>query len=336
MITLALDGLGGERVSRDCPRAIASFLKRNPDTQLLLVADATTHQLTREHLDKADLPRLQWTECNEKVGMSDAPVEALKRCPRSSIALCIEALKNNQVHAVLSFGHTGATVAAAQLKLGRLPGVERPGLAALLPNRNGTTLLMDVGANLQSKSSHLLQYGVMASAYLNSVLKLENPRIGLLNVGEEKEKGDRTLTLAHQLMTEYCPGFIGNVEGYQIFDGSVDGVICSGITGNIVLKACESLASLLMDALIHETTEAYTEDLHHFIDRHKADSTGACRLLGISGNVCIGHSNARGEAIHSALETTLRETRVGLQSALIERLATLEGRSCKAGTELTP
>jgi glycerol-3-phosphate acyltransferase PlsX len=243
----------------------------------------------------------------------------------------MESHGRGEVDAVLSFGHTGAAVVAAQWKTGLVEGVARPGLAAILPNRSGYGLLMDVGANLKPKPLTLLQYALMAEEYCRHALDVARPKVGLLNVGEEKGKGDECRQEAFELMSRSDLGFVGNVEGGQVFDGSVDAVICGGFEGNVVLKASEGLASMLMDSVKKISSEgedasrtlggrlgeALTTQLSR---RHDPSSRGVSRLLGVRGAVLIGHGNAKAEAIKSGLFQAFKEVQSGLQPALIDRL----------------
>ncbi len=316
-----LDGLGGERVAEACRQAVPLFLETHPKVLLQLAADRPTFAAVHAASTPALRERLSCLEAAERVEFSDKPVAALKAKPRSSIRLGIESLAKQPHTALVSFGHTGAAVAAACLYLGRAPGVSRPGLAAIVPHRRGHGLLMDVGANLKCSAGHLLDYALMARRYLGAALGIHEPRIGLLNIGEETGKGDRLLNRAHELFRAGCPGFCGNVEGYQIFDGSVDAVITAGLAGNMVLKAAESLAGMIFLRLDEEIAalgsregadrEALRRALEALAARHHPDARGACRLLGVNGVVLIGHGNAGPRAIVSGLQAALRELELG-------------------------
>lgn len=236
----------------------------------------------------------------------------------------------SEKEALVSFGHTGATVAAASLNLGLIDGVDRAGLAAIVPNRNGFGLLMDVGANLHSRSAHLYQYALMAELYCSQAMGLEKPKIGLLNIGEEEGKGDNTLIEAFDLLNRGPFHFVGNVEGGQIFDGTVDAVITNGMTGNMILKSAESLANVLFESLKAKLLDEQMGDLSRgrtrwvmssLAQRHNPDSRGACRLLGVKGLVLIGHGNAGTDAIYSSLVHARLELEAGLQAAIGKRLS---------------
>lgn len=327
---IILDGLGGEKVEEESVPAVRRFLE-NSKCETLAVATHESHYKKLSDSMPLELKeRLTWIPANEKIGFDENPIRAIRSKENSSIRVALNAIKHEGYEAVVSFGHTGATVAGARLYLGYIRGVDKAGLGAIVPNRNGFGLLMDVGANLQCRPENLLQYANMADLYCSQVMGIKKPRIGLLNVGEEESKGDPTLVEAHRLFKSGRFHFVGNVEGGQVFDGSVDAVITNGITGNIVLKSAESLANVLFESLEKKLKE---EQMNQFslgktqwlissmASRHNPDSRGACRLLGVKGLVLIGHGNARSESIYSALMTARHECDVGLQAALGKRLS---------------
>jgi phosphate acyltransferase len=330
MIRIALDGLGGDFVSKECCSAIEFFLKKTSDVEVFLATEGEAFCELKATLSPEYSSRLQHLPAEGVIAFDETPVAALKQKPKCSVMVAMAAVQQGLCEAVVSFGHTGAAVVAAQWVLGLIPGVERAGLGAIVPHRHGFGLLMDVGANIKCRSEHLFQYGTMADVYCRSALSIAQPRIGLLNVGEEKCKGDERLLAAHGLMEKADYHFVGNVEGNQIFDGSVDAVICNGLEGNMVLKAAESLSKVLFEALRSEVLKDEFDEkfkshwrlnLERLEFRNNPDSVGASRLLGVSGLVLIGHGNARSEAIVSALESASKELRLGLQPALIGRLA---------------
>ncbi|MBF0243694.1 MAG: phosphate acyltransferase [Planctomycetes bacterium] len=325
MLRIALDGLGGESVASESAKALPAYLEERKDVSVLLATDEANFASLLGSLSPSAGKRLHWLEAPEKILDDEQPVRALKRKPRSSIRVAVEALAAGKADALVSFGHTGATTAAAQLYLGNLPGVERAGIAVLLPGRPRGCLLMDVGANADCKPIHLQHYALLAETYCQSALKIDSPRIGLLNLGQEAGKGDAILKRAFDLLQGSVEHFVGNIEGDQLFDGSVDIAIAPGIIGNIVLKACESLAGKLFSALREEFRgeEAVLRTLASVASRHDPDSHGASRLLGTRGLVLIGHGKARSAAIQGALRSAEAEIRLGLQPMLLTKLASL-------------
>jgi glycerol-3-phosphate acyltransferase PlsX len=324
MIRIAIDGLGGDFVPKSIAQSIVDFLKVE-DQAVVKVATTPRHFKAVEGLLDPDLrDRCCLLDSQGSVSFEDAPVRAIKAQPNCSVVVAMDCLRRGGADAVLSFGHTGATVVAAQLRNGLLEGLDRPALAAILPRKSGYGLLLDVGASLKPKPMTLLQYGLMGEEYVRKALGLESPRVGLLNVGEERGKGDECRQEAFALMSKSDMGFVGNVEGGQLFDGTVDVVVCSGFEGNVVLKACEGLATMLF-AVISEGVSGdgarvqsdFFDELHH---RHRPSSRGASRLLGVKGTVLVGHGNAKGEAIKNGLFQAFREAKLGLQPALLDRL----------------
>lgn len=328
MLNIAFDGLGGEAVAKECHVAIEIFLNDHRDACISLATTAQAFEVLREKLPESLWPRLLHLEALDRVEFDEAPVQALRKKEKTSIEVAVDAVTRGQSQAVVSFGHTGAAVVSAQLQLGLAEGVERAGLAAILPNAKGRGLLMDVGANLKCRPEHLLQYGRMADVYGRSVMGMAAPRIGLLNVGEEPGKGDDRLQQSYRLLKEKADfNFVGNVEGSQVFDGTVDAVICNGLEGNMVLKSAEALANMLFESIRErlDGEEGLSQRAKWTISslaaRHDPDSQGASRLLGVNGLVLIGHGNARREAILSALESVREELQSGLQPALMGRLS---------------
>jgi glycerol-3-phosphate acyltransferase PlsX len=331
MVRIALDGLGGEVVAQESPFAIQKFLERHSDVELVLATTKDLYDTLKINLFKSSgekvASRLHFVEAKDRIDFHESPVKAVRSKPQCSIVQAVDEVCHDRCGAVVSFGHTGAAVVAAQWKLGLLPGVARSGLGAILPNAKGFGLLMDVGANLKCRAEHLFQYGVMADVYCQWALGLDRPRIGLLNVGEEPGKGDELLQSTYELLKEradFC--FVGNVEGGQIFDGSVDAILCNGIEGNMVLKSAEGLANMLFESISERLEDGEDGKKTKWVvssvaSRHNPDARGASRLLGVNGLVLIGHGNARREAILSALESARREIELGLQPALAGRLA---------------
>lgn len=333
MARIALDGLGGEQVGDEIPLAIQKFLKHYKRAELSLATSKNRFEKVKEALSNEDRQRLFFLDGPERIPFDAAPVAAIKKRKNNSISVAVDAVRRQDCEAVVSFGHTGAAVVAATLQLGLLDGVSKAGLTAILPNRRHFGLLTDVGANLNSRPEHLFQYANMADLYCSEVLKIDQPKIGLLNIGSEKMKGNSKLKKTHDLFENALFDFVGNVEGGQIFDGSVDVVVCNGLEGNMILKASESLANMLFESIHKKLTEKEEWNavnsktrwlVSSMASRHDPDSRGACRLLGVNGLVLIGHGNAREGAIYSGLVSAYQEIDLGLQPAICERLSRLK------------
>ncbi len=326
---IALDGLGGEAVPEECTAAISEFFKENSKAIVCLATTAEHFKKVKSNLPADQQTRLEWIEADCRVEFEESPVAAIKSKKQSSISVATDALQNQHAQALVSFGHTGAAVAAARLKLGLLPGASTAGLAAIIPNRNGFGLLMDVGANLSCKPEQLYQFALMADVYSQKSLGIEKPRIGLLNIGSEATKGDTSLQATRELFQKGDFHFLGNVEGGQVFDGAADVIVCSGMTGNMILKSAESLANMLFESLkekLEHSDSSWSNTKTRWVisslaSRHDPESRGASRLLGVRGLVLIGHGNARREAICSALHRAAQELELGLQATMEARLA---------------
>ena len=257
--------------------------------------------------------RVRVVHASEVVTMNDKPVIALRKKRDSSIARAAELVREGKADAVVSLGNTGALFAAATLKLGRLPGVDRGCIATVIPRQDNEFVLLDAGANVECKPLHLAHYAVMGSIYSREVLGRKRPRVGILSIGTEDSKGNELTLEAFKLCRRLNIHFIGNVEGHDLFKDHVDVVVCDGFVGNIVLKTCESLAVAMFSMLKHELMRnakrqigAYlTQNAFHAIRRRMDPEVyGGAPLLGFNGIVFKAHGSARERAIASALRVT--------------------------------
>lgn len=261
----------------------------------------------------------------ESIDMHESPVQALRQKPRSSIALAVEMVADGEADAFVSAGNTGAAAAAATLKLGRPAGVYRPGIAAPMQVLDFPVVTIDVGANVNCKPVHLLQYGIMASVFARDVLEIEQPRVGLLNVGEETTKGSKLTREAFDLLSNADLDFVGNIEPEHFFDHQCDVLVCDGFTGNTILKFGESLVLRMIGwlreqvggNLRYKLGMALCKDLFKHL-RHCADYTeyGGAPLLGVNGVIIITHGSSDARAIHNAV----REARSFVQHHVNEHI----------------
>ncbi len=242
----------------------------------------------------------------QEIGMAEHPLSALRKKKHSSLCVGLKHLKNGELDAFVSAGNTGALVSAAKIMLGTFPGIQRPALLALMPTKKRPVAVLDVGANLQAKAAQLVQYARLGVAY-QKARGIENPRIGILNIGSEASKGTSEVRLAYQELIK-CPSFAGNIEGKSVFDGEVDVLLADGFTGNIFLKTAEGIASLVLDRLhAHISQETLQklqlEDFQHHL--HYAEYPGAL-LCGVKKLVikCHGYSTpqAFSNGIRGAVE----------------------------------
>ena len=236
--------------------------------------------------------------------------------------------KKGEVDVVISAGNTGACVAAAQLKMRTLKGVSRPGIAVILPTFHGPVIICDVGANVTPKAKHLEQYAFMASAYGEAVCGLTNPRVGLLSIGEEDAKGNPLTKEARTLMRDEPQiNFIGNVEGRDLFKGTVDVVVCDGFVGNIVLKFTEGMAEGLFQTIMAELAEFAPELLEEFkpvmkkiYAKHDWQEYGGAPLLGVGGYMLICHGRSDARAIKNAIRVGKQLVASGVNEKIVKRV----------------
>ena len=247
---------------------------------------------------------------SEVIEMDEPAALSIKRKRDSSIIVGVDLVKTKQADAFVSAGNTGAVVCASTLGMRLLEGVERPGIAIIVPTLKGASLLIDAGANIDPKPTHLLQYGIMGGAFSRYIMKKANPTIGLLNVGEEESKGTDFVKESYQLLSDSKLNFVGNVEGRDIFHGTADVIVCDGFIGNVVLKVSESLAETLAEFLRRELTKSLVTKLGAFLSgaafralKKEIDYSeyGGAPLLGVDGICIISHGRSSAKAIKNAI-----------------------------------
>jgi glycerol-3-phosphate acyltransferase PlsX len=247
---------------------------------------------------------------SQVVGMAEPPSQALRRKRDSSLRVAAELVKAGECDALVSAGNTGAAMAIGMYVLGVLPGVDRPAIAAALPSLGGYTVLLDAGANIDPKPRHLLQWAVMGHVYSRDIVGKDNPRVGLLSVGEEEGKGNELVRDAYELLRGSSLNFVGNVEGRDIYNGRCDVVVTDGFTGNVCLKISESLAEMLTSMIREELTRDFLSKAGAALSqrafarmKRRVDYTemGGAPLLGINGASIICHGASPVKAIKNAL-----------------------------------
>jgi glycerol-3-phosphate acyltransferase PlsX len=242
---------------------------------------------------------LTFLDAPESITMDDTPLSALRRKPRASIKVAMEAAAHGGASAVYSAGHTGATLLAAHAAFGVLPGAERPALAVVVPTRTGSAVLLDTGATLECRAEHLRAFGVMGAAYARIALGVDRPRVGLLSVGEEAGKGTDLVREAHRLLAASGLHFVGNLEARDFFSGQADVIVADGFTGNIALKVGEGLVDLLEQLLGRDVFAGV---------RARLDSAehGGAPLLGLNGLALVGHGRSDARAVRNGIATAAR------------------------------
>ena len=326
---IALDVMGGD----DAPEAPlrGALLACSPDaTGACLKVERVLLVGPRERIEQrlAELggnPGFAIEDADQVIGMGESPATALRSKPNSSIARGMQAVRGGAAGAFVGMGNTGATVGAATLSLGTLPGVRRPGIAVTLDLTGHPITLLDMGANISPKAQHLYQYGVMGGAYMRACLAIAEPRIGLLNIGEEASKGTDLLKESHALLAEGVFPFVGNIEGGDIFEAKADVVVTDGFTGNIVLKLLEGFAGFMLQLVLSELkrhavrwSEEALISLRRNIDYAEY---GGAHLLGVAGTVIIGHGRSDAAAVANALKLAARAMDAGVNAGIVAGLA---------------
>jgi glycerol-3-phosphate acyltransferase PlsX len=283
---------------------------RELGSTVILVGD---EQVLRSQLARHDVGGLDLTvrHAPEAVEMGESPMAALRKKKHSSIRIGLDLVKRGEAEAFVSAGNTGAVMATAVVVLGPLPGVERPAIAVVVPTLTHQAILLDVGANVDCKARHLLQFAIMGNVYARDILGQTQPRVGLLSIGEEEIKGNELTREAFKEMEEEASlNFIGNVEGRDVFNGAADVIVCDGFTGNVALKISEGL----VETIFHLLREELKKDLRgrvgslllipafrRFKRRIDSSEFGGAPLLGVNGVCMISHGRSTGKAIRNAI-----------------------------------
>jgi glycerol-3-phosphate acyltransferase PlsX len=330
---IAVDAMGGDHA----PRTAVTGAYRaavEEGVSLLLVGE--------EGVVRAELARLGDTaglievvHAEESIGMDEPAITPLRKKRRSSLSVCAELVRDGTAEAFVSAGNTGAAMIAAKHLIGTVEGVDRPALAAVFPSATGHTVVLDVGANVDTKPEHLRQFAVMGHFYAQEVLRRARPRIGLLSIGEESAKGSEVVRETHGVLDRTGLHFVGNVEGGDFFSGAVDVVVCDGFVGNAVLKAAESMAGL-MGAMLREEIERSTRARAGYAlarpafdaFRRRVDYAeyGAAPLLGLKGGCFIAHGRSDARAVKNAIRRAVEFCDADLHRKIRDKVGELHVR----------
>jgi len=324
---IALDAMGGDNAPEVTVAGAVRAAREFP-VEIVLVGQRDAIEQSLSHYPQRQRPtNLSVTHAPEVVGMDESPAASIRKKRESSISIGVELLKSKQVDAFVSAGNTGAVVAASTLLVGLLPGIERPGIAILLPGVKGETLLIDVGANIDPKPLHLLQYALMGEAYVRYVLGKPRPTVGLLNVGEEETKGTDSIKETYGMLEASGVNFVGNVEGHDIFSGEFNVIVCDGFAGNVALKTAESLARAVNILLKRSLAASPITRLGAWLARdaflqlrQEVDYAehGGAPLLGVDGISIIAHGASSAKAIKNAIRVAYESVRHELNQHMVE------------------
>lgn len=307
---IVVDAMGGDHAPYEIVKG-AVEASQEIDSKLILVGieEEVKKELAKYTYDK---DKIVTYHASEIIGMDESPAKALRKKKDSSIVVGAKMVKEGEGEAFVSAGSTGAVMASSLLKIGRIKGIKRPAIATVFPTLKEETLLLDMGANVDSKPEHLVQHALMGQIYAKNLLDKENPTVGLLSIGEEEKKGNELTIETHKLLKEMDNiNFVGNVEGRDIFTGEYDVILCEGFVGNVVLKTTEGLASALFKIIKREITATFLGKIGGLLLKpafkrvaKKMDYTeyGGAPLLGIDGITIISHGSSNSKAIKNAIK----------------------------------
>lgn len=322
MIKIALDAMGGDFAPAETVKGAVLASKEFP-IEIALVGKIP---LLNEELKKyKGHKNIKLVAASEIISMDESPVAAVKQKKDCSLNVAMNLVKEKQADAIVSCGNTGALMAASLFKLGRIDGVERPAIATEFPLPTGKVLLLDMGANVDCKPKNLEQFALMGNLYAKNVLHIANPKIGLLNIGEEKEKGNELTRESWPLLKALPINFIGNVESKEILLGRVDVIVCDGFVGNLILKFAESLAGAVFDLLKAELSRGIINKiglallLPSLLKLKKlvtTDDYGGAPMLGINGVVFKAHGRSKANAVKNAIREAYEAVNADMVSAI--------------------
>jgi glycerol-3-phosphate acyltransferase PlsX len=325
-VRVAVDAMGGDHGPSEVVLGALDHARAYPADQVILVGDETILRGIA-----GDLPaNTSIVHSTQIVGMDEQPALALREKKDSSILVAVDLVKNGRADAVVTAGHTGAGMAAAVLRLGRLPGVDRPALAVQMITAKGPVVLLDIGANPDSTPENLVQYARMGAIFAERVLGVAEPRVALLSIGEEKGKGDARIQRATELLDETDLHFQGNVEGKDLTTHMADVVVCDAVLGNVVIKFFEGLSTYIFDLWRAEFSGSLRGRLAYLLMRPSIgrirgifdyEKVGGSPLLGVRGTVIITHGRARRRMIAYGMEVAARTARTGVPALIAESLA---------------
>ncbi|MEK9658010.1 MAG: phosphate acyltransferase PlsX [bacterium] len=309
MITIAVDAMGGDFAPKNniegAIHAVNTF-----DIKIILVGQENKIKAELKKYPNYPKEKIDIEHANDVINMTDSPTKAFRQKKNSSIHIGLNLVKKNIAQGFVSPGNTGAILTTSTLILGRSNGVERPALASAIPSSKGPFVLLDLGSTVDCKSSHLQQFAIMGHYFAKLILHINKPRIALLNIGEEEEKGNILTQESHSLLKELPYNFIGNIEANELLFGHSDVVVCDGFVGNNILKFGESISKLISNFIKDAAKKSFIavigilflkKNLKEFKKKFSYETYGGAQLLGINGISIIAHGNAKPEAIKNAI-----------------------------------
>lgn len=337
---VAVDAMGGDHGPAEVVPGALDFAARHPDDEMILVGDDATVRQIVGPLP----PNVRIVHASQVIGMDEHPALALREKKDASILVATDLVRHGDADAVVTAGHTGAGMAAAVLRLGRLPGVDRPALAVQMITDAGPIVLLDIGANPDSTPEHLVQYARMGAIFAERVQGVADPRVALLSIGEEKGKGDARIQRATELLDAAPLRFEGNVEGKDLTRHLADVIVTDAVVGNVVIKFFEGLSTFIFDLWEAEFRRSIRGKLAYLLLRpgiarirrvFDYEQTGGSPLLGVKGTVIITHGRARRRMIRYACEVAATAARAGVPELIADALTQRPDAAAGTGEEAT-
>jgi glycerol-3-phosphate acyltransferase PlsX len=334
---IAVDAMGGDHAPREIVQG-AVLATREAPVEILLVG--REEDVRRELASLSPDVPVTVIDAREVVEMNDTALSPLRRKRNSSVRVCANLVSEGKADAFVSAGNTGATWTSAKMVLGMIEGVSRPALAAVLPSLHGHTILLDVGANVDSKPQQLREFAVMGHFYSQMLFGLEHPRVGLLSIGEEEGKGNELTRETYRVLKETGLNFIGNVEGRDIYNGNADVVVCDGFIGNVVLKASEALAGMVSAAMKEELQATALRKVgaalahgafQQLKRRFDYAERGGAPLLGVRGGCIVCHGSSNAKAIKNAIRMAGEFVDKGINEKIQAKISDLHSRERAEG-----
>ena len=321
-VTIAVDAMGGDNAPEVVLEGVKAALARDPELAVILCGPAEIVEPFAQQVERCEAQ-----PASEVIEMAEHPANAVRHKKDSSIVVGCRAVKEGRAQGFFSAGSTGACLAAGTLVIGRVKGIARPALAAVLPSPAHPVVLCDTGANADCKPEYLVQFANMATIYAQSVLGIENPRVGLLNIGEEKGKGSQFAQEVYELLEQNVPNFAGNAEGRDVISGAFDIIVSDGFTGNVCLKTIEGTAKVLVKemkkAMMASTKTKIgalliKRDLKKVLGSLDPDAVGGAPLLGVKGACIVGHGSSNARAIENGVLATAAVARSGINEIIAQ------------------
>lgn len=325
LLTIALDAMGGDFAPYEVIKGALLALESHPNIEIRAFGPESELLPILRRLDALNHDRLVVTQASDIVSMDESPSDSYRRKKDSSIFKGLEMVRDGDAHAFVSAGNTGAVMMASTLILGRIPNVERPAIASVIPTASTHCVMLDMGSSVDCKPEHLAQFAVMGHWFSHLVFHCESPRIGLLNIGSESEKGNAQAQAAYQLISELNLRFMGNIEGKDILKGKADVVVCDGFVGNSVLKFGEGVSHLFFDFFKKEWSSSLRAklglmllkpSLNRLKVRFDHEEYGGAPLLGVNGVSIIAHGSSSAYAIKNAIEQAIE----GVESGFVRQI----------------